>query len=150
MRFIKVLQSRKGKPIDLKALKALDSKITAVCKKFKLDLFYLFGSYGGGKADHLSDLDLAYFSRRNIETLKLLAVLQDLFEEEAIDLVNLKTAPSTLTHRVLQGKCLYAKDLRTKIDFEMHAESEYFDTAYMRKVYFTEMLRRLHHGTYGA
>ncbi|MEW5896447.1 MAG: nucleotidyltransferase domain-containing protein [Nanoarchaeota archaeon] len=147
MRFIRTLMSRKGKPIDFKAI---EPEITALCRQFKIDLFYIFGSYASGKPGLLSDIDIAYFSKHKINPLKLLPHLQDLFKEEALDLVDLSTAPPALVHQVLKkGKCLYSKDLKAKIDFEMKAECEYYDTAHLRKTFFASMLRRIENGTYG-
>ncbi len=147
MRFLQVWKTRKGKPLNFKAL---ERPIEAICKKFHLDLFYLFGSYASGKAGHLSDVDVAYLSSHKVDQLKLLPELQKLFAEEAIDLVDLQRAPITLTHQILKkGKCLYAKDLKTKIGFETSRECEYFDTASLREVYFHHMLKRIAHGTYG-
>lgn len=147
MRFLPVLKTRKGKPINFTAL---DSKIEKLCKKYKIDLLYLFGSYATKSTGTLSDLDLAYYSQHKVKELDFLAELQELFEEEAIDLVNLKNAPLPLIHRVLKGKCLYASSIKVKIEFESHAESLYFDTAPLRKEYFTHMMERIEHGTFGT
>lgn len=96
-------------------------------------------------------MDIAFFAKKKIDELGVLAQLQQFFEEEAIDLVNLKDAPSHLVHRVLRdGKCLYASDLNLKIDFESKKESEYFDSQWMREDYFKTMARRVEDGTYGA
>lgn len=147
MRFLPILQTRKGKPINFTAL---DSKLEKLCKKYKVDLFYAFGSYTSGKTSTLSDLDLAYYSEHKVKELDFLAELQELFEEEAIDLVNLKKALLPLIHRILKGKCLYASSIKVKIEFETHVDALYFDTAPLRKEYFTHMMKRIEHGTFGT
>lgn len=148
MRFIRTLKTRKGKPIDFTHL---EPRLLALCKKFDLELLYIFGSYAQGKADLLSDVDIAYYTTKKVNPLKLLPELEDLFEEEAIDLVNLRQASLPLIHRVLKyGKCLYAKDLKIKIQFETEAECHYFDTAPLRQTYFASMLQRIKHGTFGV
>lgn len=147
MKFLRTLQSRKGKLVNLSQL---EPGIGRLCQKFGLNIFYLFGSYASGKADILSDIDIAYLPGKRVDTLKLLEELQTIFEEEAIDLVDLRTAPPALTHRVLKnGKCLYAKDLRTKILFEMGKENEYYDTAYLRRIHLNKMLERIKNDTFG-
>ncbi len=147
MRLLKVLKTRKGKPIDFTASAP---EIERICKKYRLDLLYVFGSYASGEPSSLSDLDLAYYSRHPIDELSLLPKFQALFEEEAIDLVNLKKAPVPLIHRVLKGTCWYARSLKVKIGFETSAESIYFDTAPLREEYFEKMMERIEHGAFGA
>ncbi len=147
MRFIRSLLTRKGKPIDFSLM---EKKIETICKKYHLDLFYLFGGYAKGTTTSLSDLDLAFYARRKVEELDLFVELMNLFGEEAIDLVDLRKAPVALIHRVLkEGKCLYATDVKIKIDFECRMESEYFDTQWMRDEYFEQMIGRIENGTYG-
>ncbi len=148
MRFIRTLKTRQGKPLDFTRL---EPSIVSLCRKFNLDLLYIFGSYAQGNADLLSDLDIAYYSTEKINVLKLLQELEDLLGEEAIDLVDLRQASLPLIHRVLKyGKCLYAQDLKTKIQFETEAECHYFDTAPLRRTYFADMLGRIEDGTFGS
>jgi len=116
-------------------------------------LLYLFGSYALGYANRLSDLDIAFLPKEEFnldKTLNLLAELQTIFQEEAIDLVDLSKAPLTLIHRVLkEGRCLYACNLRKKIEFESKNETLYYDTAPLRKDYFSALERRIKNGTFG-
>ncbi|MDP3640381.1 MAG: nucleotidyltransferase domain-containing protein [Nanoarchaeota archaeon] len=146
MRFIRTLMSRKGKPLDVSQL---EPAIKNICKRYRLELFYVFGSYATGKPGPLSDVDVAYFPSKDIDVIQLLIDLQKIFAEEAMDLIDLRKAPPALVHRVLKGRCLYAKNLRTKIQFETHAECTYYDTAPLRRLYFQKMLERIKHGTYG-
>lgn len=60
MKFLKVLMTRDGKPIDFEKI---SSDIEKICKKFQIELLYIFGSYASNIADRLSDLDLAYLSK---------------------------------------------------------------------------------------
>ena len=147
MRLLTVLKTRKGKPINFAAY-AL--KIKQLCRKHHIDLLYLFGSYASGKLSNLSDLDIAFYSKHSVDEFKVLPELQALFEEEAIDFVNLKNAPLPLIHRVLKGKCLYVSSLNVKIEFETHIESLYFDTAHLREEYFVNMMERIEHGAFGT
>ena len=148
MRFYSVLKSREGKPIDFKKV---EKNVKEICKNFKISLFYIYGSYVRGNPWKMSDIDLAYLSQKNLsweKESKLREELEEIFEDEAIDLVNLKNAPLTLIHRILkEGKCLYAVDLRTKIDFETKKESEYLETEWMRKEYFEKMIKKIENGS---
>jgi hypothetical protein len=150
MRFIKVLKSREGKAINFEEI---ELKVKDLSKRFDLLLLYIFGSYASNNASILSDLDIAFLpgSKFNVDKiLSLIGELQDVFEEEAIDLVDLSQAPLTLIHRVFkEGKCLYARDLRTKIEFESRKENLYYDAEHLRKEYFDALKRRIKDGTYG-
>lgn len=150
MRFLKVIKSRNGKPINFEEI---EPRIKDLSRKFDILLLYLFGSYAFDKAYKLSDLDIAFLSKRRLDldkTLALLGELQDIFREEAIDLVNLGRAPLTLIHRVLkEGRCLYARDLKTKVEFESRNENLYYDAEPLRKEYFEAMRRRIKDGTFG-
>jgi len=154
MRFLKVLKTREGRPLNFEELEPL---IAEICKRYRLSLFYIFGSYFGsytfGRASRLSDLDVAVLPEPELELdelLNLIAELQEIFEEEAVDLVDLRKAPLTLIHRVLkEGKCLYARDLRTKIEHESRWETLYLDTEPLRREYFKALERRLEDGSFG-
>lgn len=150
MRFIRVLKSRNGKRIDFEKI---EPEMEKIAKRFDILLIYLYGSYATNSAGKLSDLDIAFLPAREFDldnTLDLLDDLQDTFEEEAIDLINLNQVPLILIHRVFkEGRCLYAHDLRTRIEFEVRKEHLYYDTAPLRKLYFNALKRRIQNGTYG-
>lgn len=74
-----------------------------------------------------------------------------MFGEEAIDIVDLKEVSLPLIHRIIkEGKCLYAKNLRTRIEFEMTKETLYFDTLPLRRQYFKILIRRIKDGSFGC
>jgi len=150
MRFLTVLKTREGRPLNFEKLEPL---IGEVCQKYGLSLFYLFGSYSSSQASNLSDLDVAVLPEQGLALDRLLDLtgeLQEIFEEEAVDLVDLRKAPLPLIHRVLkEGKCLYARDLRTKIENETRWESLYLDTGPLRREHFESLEKRLKDGTFG-
>lgn len=123
------------------------------CIKNDILLMYIHGSYATGSAHALSDLDIAVLpcGEFDLERYSMVLVeLQEIFEEEAIDLVDLRRAPLTLIHRVLRdGRCIYARDLSTRISFEIEKESRYFDTEPLRREYFKALERRIDNGTFG-
>ena len=150
MKFLKTFKSREGNPIDFKEI---EFSIEKCCRKFDIWLLYIFGSYAFDKAYKLSDLDIAFLPHHKLDldkTLGFLNEFQDIFQEEAIDLVDLKKAPLSLIHRVFkEGRCLYARDLRTRIEFEVRSESLYYDTEPLRKKYFEALERRIEDGSFG-
>ena len=148
MKLIRVLMTRNGKLINFSTV---EKEIFSICKRYHINLLYVFGSYATGKTTSLSDLDIAFYSEKKVNQIELLQTLQHLFQEEAIDLVNLEKAPSHLIHRILRdGKCLFASDIKIKISFETEKENEYFDSRWMRQDYFKAMKKRIEHGTYGT
>jgi hypothetical protein len=98
-------------------------------------------------------LDIAVLAEHELSPIELLDLtegLQAIFEEEAIDLIDLRKVPLTLIHRVLRdGRCLYARDLGTRIEHEMKWETLYFDAEPLRKESFAALARRLDNGTFG-
>jgi len=149
MRFYSVLKSREGRKIDFEKI---EKEIENVCKEFKIKLFYIYGSYAKGNPTKLSDIDVAYLPEKEInfdDEIKLIEKLEEIFEDEGIDIVNLKKAPLTLIHRILkEGKCLYAENLKIKIEFETKKENEYLDTFWMREEYFEKMMEKIENGTF--
>ena len=151
MKFIDVLKSREGRPIDFVTI---EPKIAKLAKKFNLSLIYIFGSYASNSAGKLSDVDTAVLGKKNLtpdEIIAIISSLVDIFEDEAIDLVDLNVAPLTLIHRVLkEGRCLFASSLRAKIEFETRYEGFYLDTKHLRDEYLRALERRLLNGTFGG
>ena len=80
----------------------------------------------------------------------MLAERERIFEDEAVDLVDLKRAPPPLVHRILkEGKCLYAVSRRRRVEFEMRAERLYWDTHWIRWAYLRSVVERVWNGTFG-
>jgi len=150
MKFIETLASRNGNRIDLEPAIRL---VEPVCKRYAIELLYLFGSYAHNAANKFSDLDVAFLAKKDLsenETNDFSVELQKIFEEEAIDLVNLEKSPSVLAHQVLKnGVCLFAGSLTARIEFETKSEQRYFDTEPLRRECFQAMERRLMNGSFG-
>jgi len=150
VKFLDVQQTRGGEPLDFIQVEPL---IEQLCERYGLLLCYVFGSYASNNASKLSDVDIAVLAEHELQLKELLDLtegLQAIFREEAVDLTDLRRAPLSLIHRVLRdGRCLYARDIRTKIEHEMRWESLYFDTEPLRKECFEALKGRLEHGTFG-
>ena len=150
MNFLNVQQTRAGEPLDFIQVEPL---IKQLSEQYRLLLCYVFGSYASDNASTLSDLDIAVLAEHELtlkELLDLTEGLQAILKEEAIDLIDLRKVPLTLIHRVLRdGKCLFARDLGTKIEHEMRWETLYFDAEPLRKESFEALTKRLDNGTFG-
>jgi len=142
--------SRRGRPIDIGEL---EKSIRTICETHTIVLAYLFGSYATGTPGILSDIDIAVLAREPLDWRVLVRIAGDLaglLEDEAIGLVDLAHAPDHLAHRVLRdGMCLYAKDLPTRIDYEVAVEMRYGDAEPLRREYLRALERRIEDGTFG-
>lgn len=94
---------------------------------------YLFGSHARGEARPDSDIDLAVLTREPVARALLdpLARLEmDLADTlgRDIDLVDLRSAPPDLVHRVLRdGRLLLDRDPDRRAEFEVASRNAYFD-----------------------
>lgn len=94
---------------------------------------YLFGSTARGEDTAGSDLDLALLTRAPCPTTLLnpLSRLQMRLEDALrgpVDLVDLRTAPPDLVHRILRdGILVVDRAPNERIAFEVQARNDYFD-----------------------
>lgn len=112
---------------------------------------YLFGSIAGSSSEAKlePDVDLAIFlSGDNPFERPIDAKFS--FQEEIskhlnikekdVDVLILNNAPSVISHEVLKtGFLLYERDREERIDFEIKKEHKYYDTKYLRKIFFEEI-----------
>jgi predicted nucleotidyltransferase len=109
---------------------------------------YLFGSIASGKAGPLSDLDMAIYLDRRLDSFKyrlqLMERLARLLKSEKFDLVVLNSAPVVLKYEVVKNGVILKDDRPRRVMFETAVLQEYLDTAYLRKVqreYIQQQLR---------
>ncbi len=94
---------------------------------------YLFGSAARGEDTPDSDIDLAVLTSAPcpMTLLNPLSRLQLRLEDalrRAVDLVDLRTAPPDLVHRILRdGILLVDRAPNERIAFEVQARNDYFD-----------------------
>lgn len=97
-------------------------------------LGYLFGSVAQGRADALSDVDVAVLLDESLdaeerleETLRLMGELEPYTGGE-VQVVLLNEAPPLLAYRVAEeGALLYARSEAERIAFQVRARKLYFD-----------------------
>lgn len=114
---------------DLNALETYfqQSPVAIVCA-------YLFGSYARGEPRRRSDIDIAVLFPEEGRTeglsgpaATLRGDLERLLRRE-VDLVDMRSAPVDLIHRVLRdGRLLVERDAGERVRFEVDARNRYFD-----------------------
>jgi predicted nucleotidyltransferase len=96
-------------------------------------LAYLFGSHAQGRAGETSDVDVAVLTESDDNKLRQLVdlktMLEDVVDREVdVTLVPVRGTDPRFLNQVLQhGELLYAKDEKTRVDFETSARSKYLD-----------------------
>lgn len=111
---------------------------------------YLFGSLARGEATVRSDVDLAVLfdacqgPREHVERQLDLMVALEAFSDREVQVTLLNTASPMLAYQVLrEGLCLYARDDREQIAFEVRTMKRYFDIKPRLDFYREHLLRRL-------
>lgn len=116
----------------------------------EIELAYIFGSIPQGRANPLSDIDIALnIDHQQVnESLyrygykaEILADLIKLLKTNNIDIVILNEANPLLKHKVLySGKLIYSKNEKKRIQFQVDAISKYNDYKYIAKTHLKEGL----------
>jgi uncharacterized protein len=117
----------------------------------------LFGSQATGKADALSDVDVAVWldpdlgdSARFRLRLELIGRAASALGTNEVDLVVLNDAPPLLKHRALRsGVRLLDRDPVRRVRLESRAVADYLDTKPLRDRLSRAMVRRLAEGRFG-
>ncbi len=108
--------------IDLKTTK---EKIKKLAEKYGLSLVVLFGSQVTGQTHSESDFDVAYMSERKLsfdEEVLLNTDLTEVFRNDHVQLVNLKTAsPLLMKQVVVSCIVLYEKSESLFNEFYIYA-----------------------------
>ena len=125
-------------------LPLIAKSIALLSKKYSLVLFYIFGSTAKGTRRPLSDVDCAFLSSKKIDIVRLQNDLEDIFHDDAIDLIDLKTSPPPLSIRIIRdGKCLFQRSEQERVTFETKVTREYQDTSYLRSLALSQVRERL-------
>jgi hypothetical protein len=103
---------------------------------------YLFGSFATGRANPLSDVDIAVYLNETGELaeykLALFGRVTDALGTAELDLVVLNTAPISIAGRVLQNRQLLVdKDPFRRHAYESLTLREFFDFRVMEEEFFT-------------
>jgi|Deesub1362A_J573_1020465.scaffolds.fasta_scaffold21277_1 hypothetical protein len=115
---------------------------------------YLFGSYARGKADHLSDLDIALLLRPDLPReamwrlgLRLDVEVCDVLGTDDVDVIVLNTAPLEAQFEVIRtGILLHSNDEGIRTEYEVQMMSAYWDFKKVLDEYDAYALRRIREG----
>jgi len=111
---------------------------------------YLFGSLAEERATSHSDVDIAVLLADASDPLAIgdcqLRLMGDLepFADREVDVVILNTAPPILQHQVLRnGRLLYERDRRMRVEFEVRAGQTYADLKPMYDYFARDLLQKI-------
>ncbi len=128
---------------------------SAIFKKHKVKLAYLFGSRAKGNPAPESDFDIAVlFKQPPVDTLALRETMDlssDLSETfpAKIEVVSLHCAPLLLKYEVVaHNRVLYCEDEKERIGFEVLVVKEYIDEQYTRDIYYNALKKRVTKGAF--
>lgn len=115
---------------------------------------YLYGSFAKGTPHKSSDLDFGILFNKPVNLYHRLGkIYSDLgnlklpAEPEARD-INLDRSPVYLFN-VIKGQLIFSRDDTKRVNFEVQALKQYYDTQKLRDIKYYYMNKRLQEGTYG-
>ena len=112
---------------------------------------YLFDSQARGRADHLSDVDVALLLRPELSReilwrleLRLDVEVCDALGSDNADVIVLNTAPLEVQFEIIRtGMLLHSNDETARTDYEVQMMSEYWDFKKILDEYDAYALRRI-------
>ena len=118
--------------------KVLKNKLAKIAKKYNMLTFVLFGSYANNSTSKHSDLDLAFYTKKEMKYDKYMKLLDELYELipiNKIDLININTNDDPLLRYEIfkNGVCLYEKyenlfsELQNKAWFDYQDYKPFYD-----------------------
>ncbi len=122
--------------------------------KQPIKLAYLYGSYARGQENDKSDIDIAVVLENTDEKM-VFGFPADIFihipgKEIDLRVINEKTEPVFLRSVLKDRLLLFAKDEKTRTNFETRAMKTFFDTQHLRNLNFYYLKKSLKEGGYGG
>ncbi len=116
---------------------------------------YIFGSYGMGKQNPLSDVDIAVYlsSEKDFfeKKLALIGKINAILKTDEVDLVILNEAPLSLQFQVLKtGQLLFTRNKDRLINFKSMVYDLYCDTAPLRAIAEKNLIKRVSEDRVGS
>ena len=115
----------------------------------------LFGSYADNSMHAMSDVDIAIYTKTEIDLMSigyLVATLESALDK-SVDLVILndlcKKNPKLAFNITDKHKLIFCKNRNDYADFKANSLKYYFDTVYMYDMFDRALKERLENGTYG-
>jgi len=120
-----------------------------------IEFALIFGSYASNKYTLLSDIDIAIYTKEQIDIFtqgEIIATLNDKLDKR-IDLVvlnDLYKKDSKLSYNILQSHKIIFNDSSEKYNnFKVNSLKYYFDMEYTYNMFNKALSKRLKDGTYG-
>lgn len=118
---------------------------------------YLFGSHATGKANELSDVDIAVLFAEGVSkderfdaVLEISDGVQRILGVREVDVVDMEEATLSLKFEILRdGRLLYCSDRSRMVLFCARSRSLYFDFEPAREVYRSFLVKRIKEGRLG-
>ncbi|MBI2597409.1 nucleotidyltransferase domain-containing protein [Candidatus Daviesbacteria bacterium] len=114
---------------------------TALSKEPKIKLAYVLGSAVSGRVKKESDFDLAVViddvSRLDHKDVYNLISHISFPKDLDLSVVDKRSSPIFLFQVISTGKCIYQKSEQAKVYFEVFAARNYYDSAHIRKIYYS-------------
>ncbi len=119
----------------------IKNKIARLAEKHTLTLVVLFGSQATGRVHSSSDIDIAVLGNHKIDRLSIGAELEELFERNDLEVVDLSMASPTLMYVIVEdGILLYETQEDYFFDWKMHAIRTWMETSWLRRMRDKKML----------
>lgn len=137
--------------IDQKLIRRLKKALG----KQPLKLAYLYGSAARGQEGKKSDLDIAVLLKPKTKKAdyqiasELQSALGPGTPEIDVREINLETEPVFLRNVLKEGKSIYAKSEKERINFEVKAMKKFYDNAYLRNFMSKHLYQIIKEGRYG-
>lgn len=122
--------------------KKLISQISAsLSKEPKIKLAYVLGSAVSGRSRAESDFDLSLVAddKSKVDYDDIYRLISHIQFPKDLDLsiVDKDSSPLFLFQIISTGKCIFQKSDQEKINFEAFVLKNYYDSAHLRKIYFS-------------
>lgn len=109
-----------------------------LAKRNDIQVAYLFGSQASGKADNLSDIDIAILFNAGLtvvqrfeQKLKIMGDVGSLLGRDDVEVVDLNSAPVALRFSAIENReILFVNDDNDRVDFESRVMTMYQDYNY--------------------
>jgi len=137
-------------------------QLNKIFVKNQVILAYIFGSAAKKELKDLgplSDMDFAILFDKKVpekeyfnKELRIASEIDGVFHVDRTDVINLKTVnhPLLKHNAVFDGRPIFIKDIKIRLDLEIKIMQEYEDTNYLRKTTSKIILRQIKDGTFGT
>ena len=121
----------------------------SLSKEPKVKLAYVLGSAAAGRTGSESDFDLAIVvdDKANVQYERIYGLVHHINFPKNLDLsiVDKNSSPLFLFQIISTGSCVYQKYPEFRISFEAFVSRNYYDSAHLRKIYYSYLKGKFSH-----